>query len=171
MIWIYTVCKGRVCPVSAGLGLNVGWKNFSWSFIQGCLWHSLKMHKPCLLQILGTLDHKVPGLNLAQGKEFSSWLCGTSLHEAFPGFALGFFFFRHHFRQFDFFCAIFLTLSRILSQILAIFRQRIILSEKRCSFTDSFNCSNRFKSQYNVKCVGDLKLILTLIFKTSAVIN
>ena len=52
-----------------------------------------------------------------------------------------------------------------------VFRQRIILSEKKCSFTDSFNCSNRFKSQYNVKCVGDLKLILALIFKTSAVIN
>ena len=65
----------------------------------------------------------------------------------------------------------FVPFSLTLSQILAIFRQRIILSEKRCSFTDSFNCSNRFKSQYNVKCVGDLKLILTLIFKTSAVIN
>ena len=70
-----------------------------------------------------------------------------------------------------FFVPFSLTLSQILSQILAIFRQRIILSEKRCSFTDSFNCSNRFKSQYNVKCVGDLKLILALIFKTSAVIN
>ena len=58
-----------------------------------------------------------------------------------------------------------------MSQILAIFRQRIILSEKRCSFTDSFNCSSRFKNQYSVKCVRDLKLILTLIFKTSAVIN
>ena len=70
-----------------------------------------------------------------------------------------------------FFVPFALTLSQILSQVLAIFRQRIILSEKRCSFTDSFNCSNRFKSQYNVKCVGDLKLILALIFKTSAVIN
>ena len=70
-----------------------------------------------------------------------------------------------------FFVPFSLTLSQILSQILAIFCQRIILSEKRCSFTDSFNCSNRFKSQYNVKCVRDLKLILALIFKTSAVIN
>ena len=70
-----------------------------------------------------------------------------------------------------FFVPLSLTLSQILSQILAIFRLRIILSEKRCSFTDSFNCSNRFKSQYNVKCVGDLKLILALIFKTSAVTN
>ena len=70
-----------------------------------------------------------------------------------------------------FFVSFSLTLSQILSQILAIFRQRIILSEKRCSFTDSFNCSNRFKSQYNVKCMGDLKLILALIFKTFAVIN
>ena len=70
-----------------------------------------------------------------------------------------------------FFVPFSLTLSQILNQILAIFRQRIILSEKRCSFTDSFNCSNRFKSQYNVKCVGDLKVILALIFKTFAVIN
>ena len=70
-----------------------------------------------------------------------------------------------------FFVPFSLTLSQILSQILAIFRQRIILSEKRCSFTDSFNSSNRFKSQYNVKCVGDLKVILALIFKTFAVIN
>ena len=68
-----------------------------------------------------------------------------------------------------FFVPFSLTLSQILSQILAIFRKRIILSEKKCSFTYSFNCSNRFKSQYNVKCVGDLKLILRLIFKTSAV--
>ena len=57
-----------------------------------------------------------------------------------------------------FFVPFSLTLSQILSQILAIFRQRIILSEKRCSFTDSFNCSNRFKSQYNVKCVGGLEI-------------
>ena len=70
-----------------------------------------------------------------------------------------------------FFVPFSLTLSQILSQILAIFRQIIILSEKRCSFTDSFNCSNRFRSQYNVKCVGDLKVILALIFKTFAVIN
>ena len=70
-----------------------------------------------------------------------------------------------------FFVPFSLTLSQILSQILAIFRQRIIVSEKRCSFTDSFNCSNRFRSQYNVKCVGDLKVILALIFKTFAVIN
>ena len=97
-------------------------------------------------------------------------LCG--IKGSFTGFIQGFFFFSLHFRQFDFFFMPFsLALSHILSQILAIFRQRILLSEKRCSFTDSFNCSNRFKSQYNVKCVGDLKLILTLIFKTSAVIN
>ena len=70
-----------------------------------------------------------------------------------------------------FFVPFSLTLSQILSQILAIFRQRINLSENRCSFTDSFNCSNRFKSQYNVKCVGDLEVILALIFKTFAVIN
>ena len=75
-----------------------------------------------------------------------------------------------------FFVPLSLTLSQILSQILAIFRQRIILSEKRCSFIDSFNGSSRFKNQYSVKCGrsgggGDLKLILTLIFKTSAVIN
>ena len=43
-----------------------------------------------------------------------------------------------------FFVPFSLTLSQILSQILAIFCQKIILSEKRCSFTDSFNCSNRF---------------------------
>ena len=59
-----------------------------------------------------------------------------------------------------------LTLSQILSQILAIFGQRIILSEKRCSFIDSYNCSSRFKNQHSVKCVGDLKLILTLIFSS-----
>ena len=41
-----------------------------------------------------------------------------------------FFFFRHHFRQFDFFAPFSLTLSQILSQILAIIRQKIILSEK-----------------------------------------
>ena len=88
------------------------------------------------------------------------------------GFALGFLFLSPPFSPILFFFVPFsLTLSQILSQILAIFRQRIILSEKRCSFTDSFNCSNRFKSQYNVKCVGDLKVILALIFKTFAVIN
>ena len=82
-----------------------------------------------------------------------------------------FFSFATIFANLIFFVPFSLTLSQILSQILAIFRQRIILSEKRCSFTDSFDCSNTFKSQYNVKCVGDLKLNLTLIFKTSAVIN
>ena len=81
------------------------------------------------------------------------------------------FYFATIFANLIFFVPFSLTLSQILSQILAIFRQRIILSEKRCSFTDSFNCSNRFKSQYNVKCVGDLKLILALIFKTFAAIN
>ena len=81
------------------------------------------------------------------------------------------FFFCYHFCQFNFFVPFSLTLSQILSQILAIFCQRIILSEKGCSFIDSYNCSSRFKNQYSVKCVGDLKLILTLIFKTSAVIN
>ena len=70
-----------------------------------------------------------------------------------------------------FFVPFSLTLSQILRQILAIFCQRIILSEKSCSFTDSFNCSNRFKSQYNVKCVGGLKVFLALIFKAFAVIN
>ena len=63
------------------------------------------------------------------------------------------------------FCVPFsLTLSQILSRILAIFRQIIVLSEKGCSFIDSYNCSSRFMNQYSVKCVGDLKLILTLMF-------
>ena len=92
--------------------------------------------------------------------------------DIYSGFTLGFFFsFATIFANLIFFCAIFFNFEPDLSQILAIFRQRIILSEKRCSFTDSFNCSSRFKIQYSVKGVGDFKLILALIFKTSVVIN
>ena len=100
----------------------------------------------------------------------NKYMSRSSLGSA--GFALGFLFLSPPFSPiWLFFVPFSLTLSQILSQILAIFRQRIISSEKKVFITDSFNCSNRFKSQYNVNCVGDLKVILALIFKTFAVIN
>ena len=98
----------------------------------------LQLSRPHLFQITTYLEVKIWSLvkneNLTTGKKYCgkgiSLTSGVKLN-IHPGFALGIFFsFATIFANLIFFVPFSLTLSQILSQILAIFRQRIILSEK-----------------------------------------
>ena len=63
LIWIYTVCKGRTHPGSAGLGLKLSML-ISYPGKATTTQHSLLE----ALKVLLTLDHRVPGSNPTTGQ-------------------------------------------------------------------------------------------------------